>query len=76
MNDLVTFCSVETVWSVAGAAYTTSPSSCKAMYTTLLLAKSTGARISNMYFDGDSVPLDCTSWLVWQSASVRFLAID
>jgi len=73
MNTGVIFCSTDSDWSVTGTEYgSTSPSACKALYSTFLTAKALGTTTVQIRFDGDSVPATCTSFAPWASVSIRY----
>ncbi len=75
MDNLVTFCSVDNNWAPAGAGYSTSVESCKAMYSAFLAARVSEKNITNMYFDGDQVPTACGSWGTGKQANIRHYKI-
>ncbi len=70
MNTPVFFCSPQATWTVI-AGYSTGPETCKMLYATFLAAKLSGLPLSNVYFDGDTVPASCNTWAAWQKASIR-----
>ncbi|WP_072680854.1 hypothetical protein [Arcobacter sp. LA11] len=72
MNHNVFFCSPDSKWSVLGTSHTTSPNTCKTMYSTFLAAKISGKTIKDMYFDGDDVPSSCNKWEAWKKANIRY----
>jgi len=73
MNTGVIFCSTDSDWSVTGTEYgSTSPSACKALYSTFLTAKALGTPIVQVRFDGDAVPATCDSFAPWASVSIRY----
>ena len=72
MNKPVFICSPEYKWTVAGTSYTTSAETCKMMFSMLMHAKSTQANMGSVWFDGDDVPTDCSSWGSWKRANVRY----
>lgn len=72
MNAGVLICSMDAAWVVQGTQYgNTSPSTCKAIYSTLLAAKLSQSSIQSMYMDG-VVPSSCNSFSPWTPVSVRF----
>jgi hypothetical protein len=76
MNTAVGICSFDADWAPAGSLTgTTSPSSCKAIYAALLAAKHSGQPISQMLFDGEQVPANCSSWGPWAQANLRYIDI-
>ena len=72
MNQGVFICSPEYKWTVAGTSYTTGAETCKAMLSMFMHAKSTQADMGRIWFDGDDVPTDCSSWGSWKRANVRY----
>tara|TARA_R110001599_G_scaffold249359_1_gene449223 strand:- start:11562 stop:11957 length:396 start_codon:yes stop_codon:yes gene_type:complete len=76
MNRAVFFCDADTNWNVSGTGYVTGPESCKTMYSTFLAAKMAGKQIKSMYFDGADVPVNCSSWESWKSASIRHYVLE
>ncbi|SNB46510.1 hypothetical protein SAMN06269301_1977 [Geobacter sp. DSM 9736] len=75
MNTPVYICSTDADWVVPGSlAGSTSPAACKAIYATLLAAKTSGAPIPDMYFDGDQLPANCISFAPWSEANVRYFS--
>lgn len=74
MNVPVFICSAEGDWVVPGGGYVTTASSCKALYSTFLLAKASGGEINYIHFDGDQVPATCNGWTSWANATVRYFA--
>jgi len=73
MNEHVFICSTDNEWIVPGSlAGNTSPAACKTLYSTFLLARTTGTPIKNMVFDGNAVPAACNSFAPWTSVNVRY----
>jgi len=70
MNTPALICHVDANFEVA-PGYVTSPAACKTMYASFLSARLSGATLSNVYFDGPSVPASCATWAPWTYAHVR-----
>lgn len=73
MNTSVFFCSPESEWAVSGTTYKMGAESCKAVFSMLLTAKTTGQSIRRVHFDGDDVPDTCDGWSNWSSAVIRYV---
>jgi len=71
MNTAVFVCNPNANWSVSGTNYQTGAETCKTMMSMFMTAKATGKSIGNVWFDGDDVPQNCSSWENWKSANVR-----
>ena len=71
MNTTVYFCDTESAFTAPGNSYSIAPSTCRTMYATFLAAKASGQSLSNVYFDGSSVPTSCSGWTAWQAANIR-----
>ena len=77
MNVPVYFCKTDEVHTVAGTPYSTSPETCKTLYSTFLAVKAAGKTVSGMYFDGDSAPTTCNGWSgAWLSANIRYFSLN
>lgn len=74
MNYPVFFCKPNGPWSVSGTTYSMSPETCRALISIFLTAKATDKALGDVYFDGDQVPSNCTSWSPWSSALVRYFS--
>lgn len=72
MNTPVFICSTDGDWVVADGGYVTTPSACKALYSTFLAARVSGGSINYIHFDGAQVPATCSSWPAWANATVRY----
>ncbi len=72
MNVPVFFCSPEIEWAVVGTEYKTGPETCKLLYASFLSAKSSGAILKTIYFDGGDVPERCDGWGDWKRANIRY----
>jgi len=73
MNYGVIICSTDSDWTVAGTEYgSTSPSACKAIYSSFMIAKALGTTIDYVQFDGNDVPPTCNSFKPWTTVSVRY----
>lgn len=70
MNQRVMACSVDSDWTVNGA--TTGRESCKALFAAMLAAKMSKTPISQVYFDGVSMPAACNGFEPWTQVSVRY----
>jgi hypothetical protein len=71
MNVAVYFCDPDNSFTGAGSGYSISAATCRSLYATFLAAKVSGTPVTNMYFDGSSVPATCDGWAAWQSANIR-----
>jgi hypothetical protein len=72
MNQAVTFCRLDSTFTVAGGIYPTSPEMCKALVAMFIAARESGRTIESVYFDGDSVPATCNGWANWSNANIRY----
>jgi hypothetical protein len=73
MNVPVLICSVDQEWVVPGTASgNTSPAACRAIYASLLAAKTSGTHIRSLYLDGSDVPASCNSFSNWTRVNVRY----
>lgn len=76
MNVNVAICSTDTNWGPAGSQTgLTTPSACKTINASLLVAKQAGTVVKNMYLDGDTVPPTCTTFPAWSQVNLRFFEI-
>lgn len=74
MNTPVAICSVDSNWTVPGAAVgPTTPASCKAIYASLLIAKQSGQAVTQVLFDSDTMPANCTSFAPWAQMNLRWI---
>src|SRR5690242_16969896 len=71
MNTPVYFCDPDGTFSAAGNSYSISATACRTLYATFLAAKAGGQSLTNVYFDGTSVPATCDGWSQWQAANIR-----
>ncbi|MBL1292880.1 MAG: hypothetical protein COB61_003310 [Thiotrichales bacterium] len=71
MNAAVFVCNPNTNWVVTGTPYQTGAETCKTMMSMFMMAKATGKSVGTVWFDGDDVPQDCSSWGAWKKANVR-----
>ena len=72
MNVPAFFCQPNATWTPAGAGYSTSAETCRALIAIFLAAKAQDKAFSAVYFDGDDVPAACNSWTAWKSVSIRY----
>jgi hypothetical protein len=76
MNTPVFICSTDAVWTPAGSnGYSTTPEACRAIYATMLAARTTGATVNYIHFDGAEVPASCTGWGPWANANIRYFGL-
>ena len=75
MNSAVFFCNPDAEWRVSGSSYYMGPETCKAIYSTLLSAKVTGAK-TRIHFEGDDVPSSCNGWENWKSAVIMAVSYE
>jgi hypothetical protein len=76
MNTPVIFCNSTQTWSVPGTDKTTSPESCRMLYSTFLSAQAMKKSIDGMLFDGAAVPTDCNNWPAWAHTNIRYFTLN
>lgn len=75
MNAAISICSLNSEWMVSGSlAGNTTASACKAIYATMLTARSSGRPMTSVYFDGDAVPTACSSFVFMTLVNIRYFA--
>jgi len=72
MNTAVFVCNPNANWVVTGTSYQTGAETCKVMMSMFMTAKATGKSVGSVWFDGDDVPENCSSWDPWKRANVRY----
>lgn len=75
MNTAITICSLNSELVVSGSlSGNTTASACKAIYATMLTARSSGRPMTSVYFDGDAVPTGCGSFVFQTHVNIRYFA--